>query len=180
MTEKLTLDTNSIRDWAWCEGLSSETRYNNDPAIKATFTKTFNDLRRLRDDGICEIGVTTQIFSDNHQTRGELPVHIANMIGVYANISVPSLMSFPLVFPIVFPDKQKFERLFKDIFSDSLSTHHKYQSNRLDAWQVYAHKVASRDYFVTHDKTILRASETLKSKWEILVISVEEYVSNRV
>lgn len=42
--DKLTLDTNILRDWAWCEGRSAEIRYNDDCQKKDELGKHFTKL----------------------------------------------------------------------------------------------------------------------------------------
>jgi hypothetical protein len=78
----------------------------------------------------------------------------------------------------VFSDEEV-ERIFKDVFPDSEPYHKEYNSNQKDALQLYAHKIADRDLFVTTDKTILNKRFVLAKNWGIQVQSLDEYVSKR-
>jgi len=62
--DKLTLDTNVVRDWAWCDGKSEEIRYGNDPTVLRRLKNQFETLKSLRGQGKCELGITNQLFTD--------------------------------------------------------------------------------------------------------------------
>ena len=175
--DKLTLDTNILRDWAWCEGKSTEMRYaQNAEAKRKELKALFEKLRVLRDKGVCEIGITTRLYMDYGKGPKELPQHIADMIGPYVQVASPDLFDFPLSFPVVFPDKEEFQRILKDVFPHSKPGHRRYPKNRKDAWQLYAHRVAGRDIFVTEDRGILQRQTLLAQRWNIRVKSLNEYV----
>jgi len=175
----LTLDTNALRDWAWSENRTSEKRYGNNPEKKIALRETFNKLRNLKSIGKCEIGITTQIYTDYEKSVGELPDYIEEMIGSFADVSFssPSISTFPMTLPFVLVDKDEIQGIFRDVFPNSKPHHKKYKKNRKDALQLYAHKIAGRDYFITTDSTILRAKDILKSKWLIKVETPESYIS---
>ena len=177
--ELLTLDTNALRDWAWSENRTSEKRYGNDPEKKSALRKSFEKLRNLRSNGRCEIGITTQIYTDYEKSVGELPDYIEEMIGPYANVSLssPSISTFPMTLPFVLADEDEIQEIFVDVFPNSKPHHEKYKKNRKDALQLYAHRVASRDYFITTDATILRAKDILVTKWSTKVETPESYIS---
>lgn len=175
--DKLTLDTNILRDWAWSEGRSTESRYiHNAEAKRKELEGLFKKLRALRDAGVCEIGITTRLYMDYGKGPKELPQNIADMIGSYVHVAPPDMFDFPLSFPVVFPNKEGVQRIFDDVFPDSQLGHRKYHKNQKDAWQLYAHQATDRDIFVTEDKGILQRQSTLAEKWGIQVKSLREYV----
>lgn len=174
--DKLTLDTNVLRDWLWCEGKRQEKRHSNDLSRKEEFKCLFGRLRALRDSGTCEIGVTSQLYTDHHRTSSRLPKHIEEMIGTYVILCTPSVSTFPLVFPAVFVEPDKLQQLFEDIFPASKPHHKNYRRNMKDALQLYAHKVARRDLFITLDSGIRQKQSVLCEKWGIRVMSLQEYV----
>ena len=175
----LTLDTNALRDWAWCEDKTSEKRFENNLVKKKSLRRIFDKLRAMKKDGKCELGITTQIYTDYGKSPGELPGYIEEMIGKYADISLssPSISTFPWAFPFVFANKDEIFKLFIDVFPNSKPNHKKYYKNYKDALQLYAHKIAGRDYFITTDATILRAKDILGSKWSIKIKTPESYIS---
>lgn len=177
--DKLTLDTNALRDWAWSENRTSERRYGNNEDIKRSLRSTFDNLRNMSNDGRCEIGITTQIYTDYEKTVGELPDYVEDMIGPHAEVSIssPSISTLPWTFPVVFADENEIDEIFADVFPNSEPHHRKFEKNRKDALQLYAHRVASRDYFITTDATILRAKDILSSKWAVLVETPGNYVA---
>lgn len=178
--EKLTLDTNLLRDWAWCEGRSNERRHGNDSAVKAQMQQHFTKLRYLGNQNQCEFGVTTQLLTDyDGKAINQLPGYLQAMLGSYVKIATPSLSTFPWAFPIGFVSKAKLMRLLSDVFPDSQPGHLKYEGNRKDALQLYAHLVAKRDIFLTNDKAILWSKDTLRDKWAITVSDLASYVTNR-
>jgi hypothetical protein len=71
--DRLTLDTNILRDWAWCEGKSTEKRYGNNEPKKEEIKVRITELKKLRDDRVCELGITTQLYTDFSESRGKLP-----------------------------------------------------------------------------------------------------------
>jgi len=175
--DKLTLDTNILRDWAWCEDKSAESRYAQNAEVKRKELKTlFDELTALREAGVCEIGITTQLYMDYGTGSNELPQHIADMIGPYVRVAPPDMFGFPLSFPAVFPNKEEVQRIFEAVFPYSKPGHRKYYKNRKDAWQLYAHQAAGRDIFVTEDKGILWKQSLLTEKCGIQVKSLGEYV----
>jgi hypothetical protein len=176
--DKLTLDTNILRDWAWAEERSNEKRYEKDLSKKPKLVSLFSDLRMLRNNGICELGITNQIFSDFEKSVGELPTFIEEMIGSYVTYSTPSISTFPMFFPFVFANIGEIESILVDVFPNTSPDHRKYKSNKKDALQLYAHKIAKRDIFLTSDKKILEAHGLLCKKWGIEVSTLEYYVHN--
>ena len=176
--DKLTLDTNVLRDWAWHEGKSTETRYTKNAEAKRKELKLlFERLITLRDTGMCELGITTRLYTDYGKGARELPQHIKDMIGPYVSIATPCIFGLPLVLPFVLPDNETVQRVFKDVFPHSEPGHKKYANNQKDAWQLYAHQVANRDIFITEDDGILRMRAVLAENWSIRVKSLTEYVS---
>jgi hypothetical protein len=175
--DKLTLDTNVIRDWAWCDGRSKETRYKNDAARLRELKRQFDALKSLRDQGKCELGVTNQLLTDFESESGELPKHIEEMIGPYISIASPRISTFPLMFPVTFVDKKEIDAILQCVFPDSRPHHKKYSKNRKDALQLYAHRVASRDYFMTSDEQILAAHDILSAKWNVETTTLAQYLS---
>jgi hypothetical protein len=176
--DALTLDTNVLNDWAWAEGKSSERRYNNDSSKRATFATMFTKLKILRDNGKCELGITNQIYTDYEKDVGGLPAFIEDMVGPYVSYALPSISTLPMMFPFVFADKDEIESIMADVFPHTKPEHKKYQRNKKDAMQLYAHRVAGRDIFLTSDKDILAARQILFSKWQISVMTLEEYLQS--
>lgn len=179
--DKLTLDTNILEDWAWCEGRSTSSRYSNDEAIREELKRLFRSLVALRDNGVCELGITTQIDVDYHKTQGELPQHIEEMIGPYVVIDGPYFFGGSgFAFPVVFPNfKEVFEPMFEDVFPNAQPDHRLYLNKRRDIWQLYAHRVANRDFFITSDRGILDKHIVLAERWNIRVSALDKYVSER-
>ena len=174
----LTLDTNIIRDWAWSEGATTETRYANDPDKRLSLSVQFNRLKTLRDAGRCKLAVTNQVFTDYESGGGALPRDINDIIDSRLPYALPSISTFPMIFPAVFVDEAEIDAIFATVFPHSTPEHKRYASNRKDALQVYAHKVANRDFFVTSDKHILRARAALQRSWGIRVITLDEYLAS--
>jgi len=172
----LTLDTNILRDWAWCESRSSENRYGNDDGKKKFLSIAFDKLRLARDQGKCEIGVTTQIFTDFHKTYGVPPESISEMIGSHIQLTGPSLSTFPIMFPIVFADKDRIEHILECVFPGADPRSKKHPERRKDALQLYAHRIADRDYFITSDKALLSARVRLNGIYSIIVLALAEYI----
>ncbi len=180
--DKLTLDTNILRDWAWCEGKSTEARYGNSEAKRQELRCLFARLRALRDNMVCELGVTTQLYTDygdHRRSDSSLPKHIQEMIGPYVSIATPAISTFPLVFPVVFVDENEIAQIFQDVFPHSNQSHKNYSKNRKDTLQLYAHRVAGRDYFVTSDRAILDSRPLLAQNRGIQVKPLGEYVSEK-
>ena len=175
--EGLTLDSNVIRDWAWCEERSFETRYESgNQGMKDHLVSLFNLLREARDAGKVEIGITTQVYTDFEVSIGGLPVHIEEMIGPYVQLSGPSISTFPMMFPFVFADADEIDEVLKCVFPGALPTGKKHKNRRKDALQLYAHKIADRDFFITSDKAILSANERLRDTFSIVAVTLEEYL----
>ena len=177
LMDKLTLDTNVLRDWAWCEGLTQEVRYGNDPAKRHAKQQVFAKIQLLRDRGYCELGITTQIYTDFEKTVGELPDYIEKMIDSYVEVSVPSISTVPMKLPTVIVNEKIFYGILQDVFPNTRPQHRKYCKNRKDALQLYAHYVAERDFFLTSDHGILNKKNILHSKWDIIVLSPEDYIA---
>ncbi len=174
--DTLTLDTNVLNDWAWAEGRSSDKRYSNDPAKRDALANMFSRLKHLRDKGNCELGLTNQIFTDYEKDAGELPSFIEEMIGPYVSYALPSISTFPMIFPFVFAKENDIQSILTDVFPHSKPEHKKYKHNKKDALQLYAHQVAKRDIFLTSDRSIVAARKILLSKWQIHVMTLEEYI----
>jgi hypothetical protein len=172
---KLTLDTNALRDLAWALGRTPERRYEGDPAKQVQVRRAFGAILAKRDLGELELGVTTRLYADFWESRGELPPELIGLIGVYVRIGVPTVFGFPLAFPTSFPDMKRYEVLFRDVFPDSTDGQKHYADNRRDAWQLYAHQTARRDVFVTSDSGILAQAAILRDKWGIRVASPLEF-----
>ncbi len=177
--DKLTLDTNILRDWSWCEGISSDKRYNDDENKRKELNRLFSKLKTLRDTGKCKLGVTTQLYTDYNETRGKLPQELESMIGTYVDISIPAITTFPIVFPLVFAEKDELEKIFKTTFPHSLPNHRKYDKNRKDALQLYAHKIADRDFFLTNDDGIFNRSIALATACGIQVKTLDKYITEK-
>jgi hypothetical protein len=175
--ESLTLDTNVLNDWAWAEGISSDQRYGNNSVVRAKLNLLYRELGKMRDDNLCELGITNQIFTDYEKDAGELPEFISGMIGKYVTLTLPSISTFPMVFPFVFADEKAILGIMADVFPHSKQENKKYLSNKKDALQLYAHSVAKRDVFLTSDRKILSARKVLISKWNIQVMSLDEYIN---
>jgi hypothetical protein len=175
--DTLTLDTNLLRDWAWVENRVQEIRYNDDQTIKKRLQPLFLALQELRDSGVCELGITTQIFTDFEKDAGDLPSFINDMIGHHVNLSGPSIQTFPWMFPIVFADVDDISEILNDVFAGARPEHKKFGSYKKDALQLTAHKAAKRDYFLTSDKRILASRKVLLNKWGIVVMMLEEYIN---
>lgn len=97
--DTLTLDTNILNDWLWAESKTPFKRYNDDPMKRSQFLLMFNELKKLRDAGMCELGVTTQLYTDHSETGSKLPEHIESIIGSYVALAGPSLMILPFTLP---------------------------------------------------------------------------------
>lgn len=174
--DKVTLDSMELRDWLWCEGKSTEKRYGNDPSVKKRKKRDFARLRVLRNRGLCEIGVSTQLFTD---LDGRLPAQIDQAIGPFVDIQVPALSTFPIAFPVVFPESGDLSKLFQDMFPQSTKGHKCHQQHRKDVLQLYAHRVAGSEVFLTEDKAILSRQSILWNKWSVRVMSLDEYLTAR-
>jgi hypothetical protein len=101
------------------------------------------------------------------------------MVGEYITIGTPGIFGFPLIFPLVFVNKSEVEQLFNDAFPDSKQGDKNYIHNQKDVLQLYAHKVAQRDVFITNDKAILEKKDILAKNWGIIVKSLEDYLSEQ-
>ena len=177
--DKLTLDTNVINDWAWCEGkIDLQKRHGGDQKRKLELAEFFQKLKLFRDNGVCELAITSQIFADHHQTPERLPAYIHEMVGPYVSIAAPGF-GVPTVVPFAVIDPGELDRLFADTFPNSKPQDKKYRSNRTDALQLYAHKIAERDYFLTGEKTNRWPREVLRDHWQIRVLSLSEYLEGR-
>jgi hypothetical protein len=102
------VDTNIVKDWAWAEGRLQQTRYKNSPSRKSELLDMFSRLRELRDQGLCELGVTSQLYTDYDDTNGRLPQEIEEMIGKYFDAMSPGIFGTTLTtFPTVFAEPNK-------------------------------------------------------------------------
>ncbi|MDP1714376.1 MAG: hypothetical protein Q8L41_06470 [Anaerolineales bacterium] len=178
--DKLTLDTNVLRDWSWVEGKILEKRYNDDPSKRESLKILFSKLTKLRDEGICEIGITNQICTDFEKDWNELPTFINEMIGSHVSYVLPSISTLPMMLPFVLLDEDEVFSILNDVFPGAKPEHKKFPSYKKDALQLYAHKVANRDVFLTSDEKIILSREILFSKWKIKVMTLEEYINNKV
>jgi len=179
--DKITLDTNVLRDWAWSEGGSLENRYGNLNAKKEEIQQLVYRLKSLRDRGACELGVTTQLYTDyDHKKPDNLPGYIREMIGPYVNVAKPAIFAFPLEFPVKFVDKEKVKEIFEVIFPNAEPGDKNYDMNHKDALLLYAHMMAERDIFITSDTAILRQRDLLEQKWGIKVKTLIEYVTKKL
>lgn len=176
--EKLTLDTNVLRDWLWAERKSTEKRYDDDPVKRAKLQQLFMQLKGLRDRGICELGITNRIYSDYHKTPSELPQHIKDMIGPYVSMTAPGF-GIPMVIPFAIVDPAQIDEMFQDVFPHSKPGHSKYERNKRDALQLYGHRVAGRDFFITTDRFIAQRA-VLATKWNVHVMTLEEYIARHL
>ena len=165
---------------AWSEEREEEKgRYRNNKTIQRLYRCLFGILRDLRDNGVCKLGITTQLYTDQVKTPSKLPQYIEEMIGPYVDIAAPSITTFPLSFPVVFPEEHEIEQLFKDVFPQSEPHHERYNNNQRDALQLYAHKVADRDFFITSDTGILKRQSVLAQNWDIHVKSLCGYTAEK-
>lgn len=179
--DKLTLDTNVLRDWAWSEDRSSESRYDNSNAKKEEIQQLMEILKSLRDSGACELGVTTQLYMDyDHKKPDNLPDYIREMIGPYVNVAKPAIFAFPLEFPVKFVEKEKVKEIFEVVFPNAKPGGKNYDKNYKDALQLYAHLIAERDIFITTDAAILRQRDLLEQKCGIKVKPLNEYVKKKL
>ncbi len=177
--DKLTLDTNILRDWIWCGGLSDENRYPNQPRMKEYLLPLFLELKRLTKIQRCEIGITTQIYTDCGDTAEITKQKIEELIGVHIEYGTPSISTFPMKFPFIFADMEIIDQIFSVVFPNSKPEDKKYSKNQKDTYQLYAHMVANRDIFLTSDKAILRACQHLKKKFGIIVNDLEPYIRQK-
>lgn len=178
--DTLTLDTNVLRDWSWVEGKVLEKRYKDDPNKKESLRTLFSKLTKLRDDKVCEIGITNQIFTDFEKDWNDLPSFINEMIGSHVSYASPSISTIPMMVPFVVLDKDEIFSILNDVFPNAKPKHKKFLSYKKDALQLYAHKVANRDVFLTSDEKILLSREILFSRWSINVMTLDEYINNKV
>lgn len=169
---KLTLDTNILKDWLWCKGLYPGNRYSGQPEKKEILKPLFLKLKELSDNQVCELGITTQVYTDCGDSAEITKELLESIIGKHIECGSPDILNFPLVFPVIFPDKKEIQRIFSTVFPDSKPVDKKYMKNCKDALQLYAHMVAARDYFITSDEAILRASEKLEADYEIKVLNL--------
>lgn len=176
--DKITLDTNSWRDWAWSEGIRSETRHGGDSTKKQGLKADFAKLRSLRQKNLCDIGNPMQIYLDFEKTDWKLRSDLQAFIASHSDTQIPVVFSFPLAFPMVFGLPDEYDSLFNLIFPDAKPEHKKYKSSRVDAMLLYAHIKADRDIFITSDKAFLRAKDKIKSNWQATVMSLETYLRN--
>jgi len=173
--DKLTLDTNVLRDWAWVSRLTDEIRYGGRSDKREEIVSIMSRLINARDSNLCEFGVTTQIYTDYESDVGELPDYVETLLGSFVPLATPSISVFPMTLPFVFADVEEIESILYTVFDTSNSLDNNYNKHRKDALQLYAHKVASRDYFLTNDRAILRASSGLGEIHAIQVMSPIDY-----
>jgi len=180
MTDHLTLDTNVLRDWAWAEHRSLEVRHGANESKRTQLLHIFTLLREWRDMGRCEFAVTTQLFTDYGGSVESVPSFIRGMIGNFLELGVPSVFTFPLAFPAAFPDMADLQRILDVVFPGSgpfeeLKGDTRSDGRRKDVLQLYGHKLAGRDRFLTSDKAILRARTALSAECGITVTGLEDY-----
>ena len=178
--DTLTLDTNIIRDWIWCNDLSNESRYQDQPNKKEELLALFRNLKKLSEQQKCDLGVSTQIFTDAGDTAQKLLEKMESELETKIELESPSITTFPIKYPIVMPNKSEITKIFETVFPGSRPDDKKYLSNRKDALQLYAHKVTKRDYFLTSDKRILFAKEELNRNYGIKVLDLESYIAQSV
>jgi hypothetical protein len=176
--DKLTLDTNVIRDWAWATRKSTEIRYGGSVQQRTEVLGVMTRLIEARDAGLCEFGVTAQVYTDFERDVGGLPDYIEDLLGNYAPLASPSISVFPMTLPFVFADTDEIQAISNSVFPSSAPTDDTYAAQRKDALQLYAHKIAARDVFITNDKAILRAHGSLAMKYGITVKSPSEYLQS--
>jgi hypothetical protein len=173
--DKLTLDTNALRDWAWANGLTAEKRHQRS-ADRDFYLCAYSDLTRLRDAGICELAVPPQFSADFWRTDGVPPEDLARLIGPTIALVTPGLSTYPIHYAAEYFDEKTSEDLFRAIYPQTLPCHKKYRSNQRDAILIYAHFVAQRDYFITSDGAIIDAAVQLKRRWSLNVVRIGDYV----
>jgi hypothetical protein len=171
--EKLTLDTNVLRDWAWVDGIGETKRYDDSGSKKAELKKLFCILRDQAEKGRCELGVTSQIYTDLDQG---VPDHLAEMIGKHVVIATPGLSTFPIVFPPIFLDEAVLEDILATAFPQTKPAHTKYAKNRKDALQLYAHLTAGRHTFLTSDRTLLASCDLVERRHGIRIRTLSGYL----
>ena len=173
------MDTNVIRDWAWCKKWSNEERYQNDEVIRNYLKVLFNKLLAFRESGICELGITNQIYTDYEKDTGQLPNFIEKIIIKFTPISIPTISTLPMILPTVLADSNMINEILQTVFPNSKLEHRMYGKNQKDALQLYAHWAAKRDFFITSDKSIETAKKTLLKNWGIDVKKLEEYILSK-
>lgn len=178
--DTLTLDTNAWRDWAWCEGITVEKRYNDALDKKRDMRREFARLRLLQSKKICEIGNPSQVFLDFKRTEWNLPQKLQEFIDKNSDSIIPCVFSFPLCYPIVFGSREDYEKLFTLIFPDSQEKDKKYLSNRVDTMLLYANILDKRDVFITSDKAILRHKNELRFDWKTKVATLANYLEHHL
>jgi hypothetical protein len=176
--DKLTLDTNILRDWAWASGKSHEVRYGGSAGKREEVFDAVSLLISVRDAGLCEFGVTTQVYTDFESDAGDLPEHIEDLLGSYVPLTSPSISVFPMTLPFVLADTDEIRAISDTVFPSPHPTEDKSAKRRKDALQLYAHKIAMRDVFLTNDKAILRAQNPLAKQHGIAVMSPSEYLKS--
>ena len=174
--DRLTLDSNALRDWAWAEDLTGEDRHRGS-SEREPIRNAYRSLTGLRDAGVCELAVPPQIYSDFWQSNGAAPAGLAALIGSVVELTTPSLTTYPIHFPAVFFNEEALETIFRVVYPSSKTTDARYDSHRRDALLLYAHCKASRDFFVTSDGAILNAAARLEKEWSITVSGIRDYVA---
>ena len=173
--DKLTLDTNALRDWAWAEGRTAEQRHQG--AQRDELRAAYAQLTKLRDAGRCELAVPPQISSDFAQSNGNPPAQLAALIGTVVELMTPSLTTYPIHLPAVCFDDNEFHGIFRIVYPSAKIDDARYESHRRDALLLYAHWVARRDIFITSDKAILNAGAQLRKNRAITVSGIREYIA---
>lgn len=176
--DKLTLDTNVWRDWAWCEGVTSEKRYGNDANQKNVLHQNFAKLKSLHSQNLCEIANPLQIYLDFKKSGWKLPSVLENFISQNSDKNLPVVFSYPLAFPVVFGNKEKYEELFSHIFPDSNRGDKKYESNHRDTMLLYAHIIAQQEIYITSDKAILKCEQELQNDWGTRAMNLSGYIDS--
>jgi hypothetical protein len=173
--DKLTLDTNALRDWAWADGLTAEQRHQG--AQRDELRAAYVQLTKLRDAGRCELAVPPQISLDFAQSSGNPPAPLAALIGTVVELTTPSLTTFPIHFPAVYFDDNAFNAIFRIVYPSAKIDDARYENHQRDTLLLYAHWVASRDIFITSDKAILNAGAELRKNRAITVSGIREYIA---
>jgi hypothetical protein len=177
--DKITLDTNTWRDWAWCVGKTNDVRYNNDLATKQRLTQCFKQLDQQRLAGQCRIAAPLQRFIDFQKSGYKLPSGLEEFIRETQDEDISAIASFPLAFPFSFPPEGMHDDVFALAFPHSKPGDRKYESNNKDTTLLVAHILAKQHVFLTSDNAILRASAGLKQKYNTEAQDVCSYVTSR-
>jgi hypothetical protein len=151
MTEKLTLDTNLIREWM-------------DQRDKVDVV---NRLLELGRKGAVELAVTARIHQDIWY--GELAERLQELpdLGIETTGSVTRLGLWELGRDLL--GSQAFLEWAEGLALD--------EPDGRDFDHLHAHMLQERDFFLTWDKAILRLKETLWTKWHIRACKPEDFLA---